>query len=207
MLLAWLAPAPLIKPSAIAGLPGRRFTPLLHILAQVFQTKCIMEDVDEHVEVTGDFRAFQRDHPEQEVAIDARFEDPQGHLVYERHGSASGEFHFVSGDEGEYKLCFTAKDYHTAQGTRIKMKWATGAEAHDWEAVAKKDNLNAIQVRRRRCFAGWLGKAGRRGWRGLLRTTSWRFYTRPGPSVRGARADAPAVAPRALLALRPPFCL
>lgn len=27
------------------------------------------------------------------------------------------------------------------------MKWATGAEAHDWEAVAKKDNLNAIQVR------------------------------------------------------------
>lgn len=29
--------------------------------------------------------------------------------MYERHGSAAGEFHFVSGGEGEYKLCFTAK--------------------------------------------------------------------------------------------------
>lgn len=66
--------------------------------------------------------------------------------------------------------CGAAADYHTAQGTRIKMKWATGAEAHDWEAVAKKDNLNAIQVRQRRCFAGWLCKAGRRGWHGLLLT-------------------------------------
>ena len=26
------------------------------------------------------------------------------------------------------------------------MKWHTGAQAHDWQAVAKKDNLNAIQV-------------------------------------------------------------
>lgn len=37
-------------------------------------------------------------------------------------------------------------DYHTAQNTRIRLKWSTGAEAHDWEAVAKKDNLNIIQV-------------------------------------------------------------
>lgn len=52
------------------SLPPRK----VHVLAasQVFQTKCIMEDVDEGVEVTGDFRAFQRDHPDQEVAIDAR---------------------------------------------------------------------------------------------------------------------------------------
>ena len=41
-------------------------------------------------------------------------------------------------------------DYHTAQGTRIRMKWQTGAQAHDWQAVAKKDNLNAIQV------GGWV---------------------------------------------------
>lgn len=37
-------------------------------------------------------------------------------------------------------------DYHTAQGTRIRMKWSTGADAQNWEAVAKKDNLNVIQV-------------------------------------------------------------
>ncbi|EFN52619.1 hypothetical protein CHLNCDRAFT_138690 [Chlorella variabilis] len=110
----------------------------------VFQTKCVMEDVGEHEEVQGNFKAYQRDQPDQ------AFEDPQGQLVFERHGSAGAEFKFVSNGEGEYKLCFTAKDYHTAQGTRIKMKWTTGAEAHDWQAVAKKDNLNVIQVEMRR---------------------------------------------------------
>ena len=39
----------------------------------------------------------------------AQFEDPQGSLVFERSGSATGEFQFMSGSEGEYKLCFTAK--------------------------------------------------------------------------------------------------
>ena len=124
---------------------------------QVFQTKCVMEDVGEHEEVQGNFKAYQRDQPDQAVAIDARasaaaarlsastvnlkracscgfcsgtarlltslgatrlclpacpcpqFEDPQGQLVFERHGSAGAEFKFVSNSEGEYKLCFTAK--------------------------------------------------------------------------------------------------
>ncbi|PRW21135.1 Transmembrane Tmp21 [Chlorella sorokiniana] len=116
----------------------------------VFQTKCIMEDVNEKEEVMGSFRAFNRDSPDQPVTVDARFEDPQGQLVFERHGSSEGDFHFTSNGEGEYKLCFTAKDYHTAQNTRIRMKFSTGAEAHDWEAVAKKDNLNVIQTEMRR---------------------------------------------------------
>ncbi|KAI3430855.1 hypothetical protein D9Q98_009264 [Chlorella vulgaris] len=116
----------------------------------VFQTKCIMEDVGEHEEVQGNYYAYQREGAGQAVPIDARFEDPQGVLVFEKQGSATGEFSFISNGEGEYKLCFTAKDYHTAQGTRIKMKWSTGVEAHDWQAVAKKDNLNVIQVEMRR---------------------------------------------------------
>ena len=39
---------------------------------QVFQTKCIMEDVNEQEEVTGSFQAFMREHPDQAVQIDAR---------------------------------------------------------------------------------------------------------------------------------------
>lgn len=116
----------------------------------VFQTKCVMEDVNEHEEVTGNFAAFTKDHADQPVIIDVRFEDPNGAMVFEKRSAANGDFHFTSAGEGEYKLCFTAKDYHTAQGTRIRMKWTTGVEAHDWEAVAKKDNLNVIQTEMRR---------------------------------------------------------
>jgi p24 family protein delta-1 len=43
-------------------------------------------------------------------------------------------------------LCFCDTDYHTAQSTRIRMKWREGADATDWEAVAKRDNLDAIHT-------------------------------------------------------------
>lgn len=116
----------------------------------VFQTKCIMEDVNEHEEVVGHYAAFERDHPDHPVVLDVRFEDPNGALVFERHGASEADFHFTTAVEGEYKLCFTAKDYHTAQNTRLRMRWTTGADAQNWEAVAKKDNLNVIQTEMRR---------------------------------------------------------
>ncbi|KAL4451435.1 hypothetical protein ABPG77_009507 [Micractinium sp. CCAP 211/92] len=116
----------------------------------VFQTKCIMEDMNEHEEVVGHYAAYERDHPDHAVVLDVRFEDPNGALVFERHGASEADFHFTAAIEGEYKLCFTAKDYHTAQSTRIRMRWTTGADAQNWEAVAKKDNLNVIQTELRR---------------------------------------------------------
>lgn len=183
----------------------------------------------------------QPTHPTNPLAR-PQFEDPNGALVFERHGASEADFHFTAAIEGEYKLCFTAKgergagrgpgwrssrggvgraegsgtrarcecttvtaccssmlrawalrsrragwaflwragtsgrgsfkqprwrvhtsvgraeasasptllpcpaDYHTAQSTRIRMRWTTGADAQNWEAVAKKDNLNVIQV-------------------------------------------------------------
>lgn len=37
-------------------------------------------------------------------------------------------------------------DFQTAQNTRIRVEWKSGASAHDWEQVAKKDNLNFLQT-------------------------------------------------------------
>ncbi len=44
----------------------------LLLLLQVFQTKCIMEDVGEHEEVQGNYYAYQREGAGQAVPIDAR---------------------------------------------------------------------------------------------------------------------------------------
>ncbi len=49
-------------------------------------------------------------------------------------------------DSASHTLPPCPADYHTAQSTRIRMRWTTGADAQNWEAVAKKDNLNVIQV-------------------------------------------------------------
>lgn len=65
-----------------------------------------------------------------------QFEDPQGHVVFERAGISETAFQFTSTTEGEYKLCFTAPDYTTSQSTRISVQWRMGAEATDWESVS-----------------------------------------------------------------------
>lgn len=39
---------------------------------QVFQTKCIMEDVNEHEEVVGHYAAYEREHPDRPVVLDVR---------------------------------------------------------------------------------------------------------------------------------------
>lgn len=97
-------------------------------------------------EVTGSWNAFDRNQRDSPVAVDARFEDNEGTVIYEQHSETTGDFHFVAAGEGEYKLCFTAADYHSAQLTRIGLTWRSGAEAHNWQEVAKKENLNVVQT-------------------------------------------------------------
>lgn len=42
--------------------------------------------------------------------------------------------------------CLSSTDFQTAQRTRVRVEWKTGAAAHDWEQVAKRDNLNNLQT-------------------------------------------------------------
>lgn len=37
-------------------------------------------------------------------------------------------------------------DYHVAQSTKIELDWSEGADATDWEAIAKRENLDAIHT-------------------------------------------------------------
>lgn len=48
-------------------------------------------------------------HPPSPTPTRVQFEDPNGALVFERHGASEADFHFTTAVEGEYKLCFTAK--------------------------------------------------------------------------------------------------
>lgn len=76
----------------------------------IFQTKCIFEEVYEVDEkVTGTFNAFHKDNPKQPVELSLRIDSPSGQMVYEKRDSSSAAFSVPRLQEGEYKLCFTAK--------------------------------------------------------------------------------------------------
>lgn len=74
----------------------------------VFQTKCIYEEISFETAVTFQYEAVTKDHHEL-VPLSARIESPSGHEVFSIHNEASAEHHIKEMEEGEYKICFTAK--------------------------------------------------------------------------------------------------
>lgn len=109
-----------------------------------FQTKCVMEEINKNVLVVGDYSSYHRDDQNNKVAIDVKVEDPHGKTIYDKRGESSGQFAFTTTEEGDYKACFTAPSYYIAQTTKIKLDWKTGVAAKDWNAIAKKENLDAM---------------------------------------------------------------
>jgi len=96
----------LILACLLAGLPSAASLEF----DMVFQTKCIFEEVYEVDEkVTGSFSAFHKDNPSQPVALSLRIDSPSGQMVFEKRDSSSAVFTVPRLQEGEYKLCFTAK--------------------------------------------------------------------------------------------------
>lgn len=109
-----------------------------------YQTKCLMEEMSKNVIVLAEYSAFHKDNRDEPVTVTVRVEDPRSKPIYEKHHLADGQFGFTTQEDGEYKTCFMVKDYLTAQHTRIRLDWRTGVAARDWDALAKRDSLNAM---------------------------------------------------------------
>ncbi|KAK2076812.1 hypothetical protein QBZ16_005038 [Prototheca wickerhamii] len=80
------------------------------------------------------------------MPVDFKIHSPAHFLVHEVNGQSQDSFHLEDTQDGDYKLCFTATDFQAAQRTRIRVEWKSGSAAHDWESVAKRDNLNFLQT-------------------------------------------------------------
>mmetsp|Transcript_11866 Transcript_11866/g.37701 ORF Transcript_11866/g.37701 Transcript_11866/m.37701 type:complete len:217 (+) Transcript_11866:143-793(+) len=71
-------------------------------------------------------------------------ESPNGNVLYNQRAMTSGQYAFTANEQGDYKVCFTARDMPTARQTKIRLDWKTGVAATDWDAIAKKENLDAM---------------------------------------------------------------
>ncbi|GFH21477.1 GOLD domain-containing protein [Haematococcus lacustris] len=113
-------------------------------------SKCVFEEINANVIVVGDFNAFHKDHPDVGQAVDARVEDPHGLLIHESHAKTAGQFAFTTKIAGEYKACFSVREPQAALNTKFKLDWRTGVAATDWNAIAKKEHLDALTVELRK---------------------------------------------------------
>eukprot|EP01024_Parvocaulis_polyphysoides_P041829 TRINITY_DN3837_c0_g3_i2.p1 TRINITY_DN3837_c0_g3~~TRINITY_DN3837_c0_g3_i2.p1 ORF type:complete len:237 (-),score=29.64 TRINITY_DN3837_c0_g3_i2:196-828(-) len=116
----------------------------------MFQTKCIMEEINENVLVVGDYKAFDKNNYNLPVNIDVKVDNPKGYPLYNQKNQAEGQYVFTTEMSGDFKACFSVKTLTIAQNTRIRLDWKTGVAAKDWDTIAKKENLNAMATELRK---------------------------------------------------------
>lgn len=112
----------------------------------VFQTKCVFEDILFEGNAIFRYNAYQMNNPDLPVSLSVRVHDPSGKEIFTSHEQSAAEKTFKALEEGRHKICFTAKNYHTAQNTRVSLYWEEGVEATDWDAVAKRDKTDAVHT-------------------------------------------------------------
>jgi len=115
-----------------------------------FQTKCIYQDLEEGELMTIDWWAWRKADEQPQKMMSVVVSDPDGKEIETERSTAQSEIIIHAVEDGDYSICFTAPDKETAQKTYVSVDWKLGAMARDWEAIAKKEHLDHLQVELRK---------------------------------------------------------
>jgi len=115
-------------------------------------TKCFSEDVEIDIKIVGNF-LVQAGYKQ---VIDVKVTTPSGSEIYSKENADKGLFQFVSAEQGEYTVCFrnTLDDrrMNDRRGLkrRITLVLKTGADAIDFNELAKKEHIKPLEANLRK---------------------------------------------------------
>ncbi|KAL4319427.1 hypothetical protein GQ457_18G024880 [Hibiscus cannabinus] len=119
------------------------------------QTKCIAEDIKGNSMSVGKYHVVKpnEDHPLPDShKITVRVTSSQGNSFHSAEKVESGQFAFTAAEQGDYISCFWAAE-HTPQVTvTVDFDWRTGVHTKDWTNVAKKGQVNAMELELKNLF-------------------------------------------------------
>jgi len=113
--------------------------------------RCIGDTLAEETLMVGDFSIGNGYSQE----IDVYVIDPKGNQIWTRSNAAKGKFAITSTIEGEYKVCFKNRlvgsiSYQEGMSRAVTVDLRSGVEANDYDAIAKKEHLNPIDLQVRK---------------------------------------------------------
>eukprot|EP01113_Clastostelium_recurvatum_P019814 TRINITY_DN2345_c0_g1_i1.p1 TRINITY_DN2345_c0_g1~~TRINITY_DN2345_c0_g1_i1.p1 ORF type:complete len:222 (-),score=46.01 TRINITY_DN2345_c0_g1_i1:62-727(-) len=132
---------------------------------KVNQRRCIQEEIREHQLVTGSYEVSDKlsrnaAYPYEQIsrALQMAFsvEDPKGTIVFQNLDAKAGTFGFTGADEaGLYNFCFKDSQRPGAPTMQIPSRTVsvslkTGNEGPDYAEIAKKDNLQPLELELRK---------------------------------------------------------
>ncbi|MCO5611567.1 hypothetical protein L7F22_065820 [Adiantum nelumboides] len=71
---------------------------------------------------------------------------PYGTVLHNAEMVQSGKFGFTTSEAGIYMACFWLPASQTGLTLHVELDWKVGVAAKDWDAVAKKDRIEGIEL-------------------------------------------------------------
>ncbi|KAL8137796.1 hypothetical protein V2J09_003797 [Rumex salicifolius] len=112
-------------------------------------TKCIAEDIKINSMTFGKYHVVNP-HAGAPLPdthkITVRVTSHLGNSYHIAERVESGQFAFTSMESGDYMTCIWTEDHKTPVTLTIDFEWKTGVSAKNWNTVAKKGSVDAMEI-------------------------------------------------------------
>ncbi|GMI67418.1 hypothetical protein like AT1G14010 [Hibiscus trionum] len=119
------------------------------------KTKCIAEDIKANAMTVGKYSIINPDEgyalPESHKLV-VRVSSPKGNSYHLGEQVDSGTFAFTAAEGGDYTTCFWAKRNTPPVRMTIDFDWKSGVAAKDWSNVAKKGQVETMEIELKKLY-------------------------------------------------------
>ncbi|XP_039009817.1 transmembrane emp24 domain-containing protein p24delta7-like [Hibiscus syriacus] len=119
------------------------------------KTKCIAEDIKANAMTVGKYSII---NPNEEGPLPishklvVRVSSPKGNSYHLGDQVDTGAFAFTAAEGGDYTTCFWANRHNPAVKMTIDFDWKSGVAAKDWSNVAKKGQVETMEVELKKLY-------------------------------------------------------
>ncbi|KAJ4893314.1 Transmembrane emp24 domain-containing protein p24delta6 [Raphanus sativus] len=117
--------------------------------------KCVYEEIHANVVVVVDYLCIDQNNIGLGPTVDVRVNSAYGKELYKKTNETHGQFAFTTSETGTYLACFWMhhdQTHYTADNSTavINLDWKTGIQTKDWDAVAKKEKIEGVELELRK---------------------------------------------------------
>ncbi|KAK4766356.1 hypothetical protein SAY87_007998 [Trapa incisa] len=112
-------------------------------------TKCVSEEIHHNKIVVADYMIVSED-PYNGPTISIKVTSPFGNNLHQMDNVTHGHFSFTSAEAGTYVACLWIDNQNPGVGTIVNLEWKIGITARDWESVARKENIEGVELELRK---------------------------------------------------------
>ncbi|XP_059451637.1 transmembrane emp24 domain-containing protein p24delta9-like [Corylus avellana] len=118
-------------------------------------SKCISEDIKSNAMTVGKYNVINPNEgfPVPDThKITVRVTSPHSSSYHYGDHVEEGNFAFTAAESGDYSACFWAPDHKPPVIVTVDFDWRTGVAAKDWSKVAKKGQIEVMELELKKLF-------------------------------------------------------